>query len=252
MQRFEGKVAIVTGAGQGIGLEIARQLISEGASVVVNDADESLREVVQKTLGDKGVFVTGDAGKTDHIELLIETALGQFGRLDLAIANAGITTFGSFLDYTEESLDKLLQLNIKGTFFLLQRVARHLTEQKKSGVVLLVSSTTSLMPHPDLEAYGMTKAAIRYLAKALGTHLAPMGIRVNAVVPGATATERTVSVPDYEEGWAALIPTRRVAQTTDIAEAALFLLSEQAKHITGQYLTVDGGWSNLGPLPESV
>lgn len=250
--RFKNKTAIVTGAGQGIGLEIAAQLIREGAHVVVNDLDENLADIVKDKLGDKALFVAGDAGNVNLIDTLIASATHHFGGVDLIVANAGITTYGSFLDYTEDDLEKLLSLNIKGTFFMIQRASRYFLEQNMPGNMVLMSSITGLKPHPDLEAYGMTKAAITYLAKALGTQLAPQGIRINAVIPGATATERTVSVPDYEEGWAAIIPTGRIAQTSDIAAATLFLLSDEARHITGQSLTVDGGWVNVGPMPSSV
>lgn len=249
---FENKSVIITGAAQGIGFEIARELIEKGARVVLNDVDAQLGQEAQQKLGDHCVFIEGDAGDLQLIDLLIKTAFEAFGTLDFAIANAGITTFGPFLEYQEEAFQKLINLNIKGTFFLCQRVSKALIENKKRGKLILLSSTTGQKPHDELEAYGMTKAAIAFMAKSLGTQLAPKGITVNCISPGATATERTMSQPGYETGWDKIIPTRRISRTSDIAATALFLLSEGADQITGQNILVDGGWVNLGPMPESI
>ncbi|WP_304234166.1 SDR family NAD(P)-dependent oxidoreductase [Jiulongibacter sediminis] len=249
---FENKSVIITGAAQGIGFEIAKELIERGARVVLNDVDSNLGQQAQQQLGDHCVFIPGDAGDLKLIDQLIDTTFETFGTLDFAIANAGITTFGPFLEYQEDAFQQLINLNIKGTFFLCQRVAKALIEQKKRGKIILLSSTTGQKPHDELEAYGMTKAAIAFMAKSLGTQLAPKGINVNCISPGATATERTMSQPDYEEGWDRIIPTRRISRTTDIAAAALFLLSEGADQITGQNIIVDGGWVNLGPMPDAI
>ena len=249
---FKNKVTIITGAAQGIGFEIARKLIEKGAKVVLNDIDPELGSRAQQKLGEHCVFVPGDAGDLKLIELLISTAFEKFGTLDFAIANAGITTFGPFLEYKEDAFQQLINLNIKGTFFLCQQAAKALVENNKKGKIILISSTTGLKPHDELEAYGMTKAAIAFMAKSLGTQLAPKGINVNCISPGATATERTMSKPDYEAGWDSIIPTGRISRTPDIAATALFLLSEGADQITGQNNIVDGGWVNLGPMPEAI
>ncbi|UBM59956.1 SDR family oxidoreductase [Marinilongibacter aquaticus] len=252
---FTGKTALITGAGQGIGFEIVNQLCAHGATVVFNDIDKEVGQTALKRLSEYAgqvEFVAGDSGDLALIDKMIERAIARFGKVDMAIANAGITTFGPFLTYDVQKFEQLMRVNLQGTFFLCQKVANQIIKQKTRGKLLLVSSTTSLRSHPDLEAYGMTKAGIRFLAEALSVQLAPKNILVNCVTPGATATERTVSVSDYEEGWAKLIPNGRVAKTIDIANAALFLLSDLADDINGQNIVVDGGWSGTGPMPDSI
>jgi glucose 1-dehydrogenase len=248
---FKNKTLVITGAGQGIGYEIAKQLSKKGANVVLNDVDIELGKKAEIELANV-VFVPGDAGDLKIISSLIDAAIQYFGQIDYVVANAGITTFGPFLEYTKEKLNQLLHVNIHGTFFLAQQAAKMFIKQKSSGRILMMSSTTGLRPHTELEAYGMTKAAIAFLAKSLGTQLAKHGITVNCITPGATSTERTISVEGYEKGWADIIPTNRIATVKDIAATALFLLSDEAKQITGQNIIVDGGWSNMGPVPKDI
>lgn len=259
MFEAHNRVAIVTGAGSGIGRRIALQLAQAQANVVVNDLDPDLTEALcseLQTLGGHAVAVNGDSSEVPVIDRMIDAATDRFGRLDYAIANAGITTFGSFLDYPVEDFQRLVDVNLRGSFYLAQRAARHLIAQHDSapdgstgGRLVLMSSVTGLQYHPDLAAYGMSKAAIRMLAKSLGVELARYGITANAVAPGATSTERTLAEPDYESTWARLTPTGRASDTGDIADAVMFLLSPSASQITGQTLVVDGGWTSLSPPP---
>ncbi|MGR3809100.1 SDR family NAD(P)-dependent oxidoreductase [Jiulongibacter sp. NS-SX5] len=249
---FKGQTAIVTGAAIGIGFTIAQMLIESGANVILNDFDQEAGEKAAKKLGKNCIFIQGDAGKTSVLAELISKGLTKFGSIEYAIANAGITTFGPFLSYPEENFNQLIDLNIKGTFFLCQKMANYWIKNAISGKMVLMSSTTGLQPHDELEAYGMTKAAIRFMAKSLGTQLAPHKIHINSVTPGATETERTTSVEGYAEGWSKIVPTRRPATTEDIAKATLFLLSQGADQITGENINVDGGWSNVGPVPEAI
>ncbi len=252
---FKDKTAIVTGAAQGIGYEISKSLLEQGCNVIINDIDPAAgKEALKKlhTFKEKVSFILGDSGELKLIKKLISTALETYNGLDFVIANAGITTVGSFLDYEEENFQKMLRVNINGTFFICQQAAKSFIDRNAKGKIIVISSTTGLRPHDDFEAYGMTKAAIAYLAKALGSQLAPKNIRVNSITPGATATERTISVRGYEEGWAKLIPTGRTSKTQDIAATALFLLSDSADQITGQNIIVDGGWSNKGLMPEAI
>ena len=250
---FSGKSAIVTGAGSGIGFEIARQLSLAGASVLLNDLDEGLALSATETIRSEGGMcqaVPGNAGDLDVIRALVNRAVEQFGKLDLVVANAGITTFGGFLDYSEEQFDRLTQLNLKGSYFLAQAAARQMIAQKTPGRILFMSSVTGLQAHPDLAAYGMTKAALIMLARSLGAELGPFGITVNTIAPGATLTERTqASNPAYAAIWNSLNPTGHVSQPKDIASTALFLLSEEAAQITSQCIVVDGGWTAVSPPP---
>ena len=245
---FSGQVAIVTGAGEGIGFEIARQLVAAGAKVVLNDLDpEKVRQAAQNIHPTHCIPVPGDAGQLTVIDQMVETAVSNFGRLDIAVANAGITTFGNFFEYSIADFRKLVDLNLQGSFFLAQAAARQMRKQGGGGRILFMSSTTGHLAHLYLTGYGMTKAALVFLAKSLVLELGPLGITVNVVAPGATNTERAVSdMPGYIENWAKAIPNGRIAEPDDVARAALFLVSAQSSHINGQCILVDGGWTATG------
>ena len=246
---FENQVAIVTGAGIGIGFEIAQQLIDAGALVVLNDIDVGVAQAAAEQLGERCQACPGDSSDLDHIDEMVNLAISTYGRLDMAIANAGITTFGAFLDYSVDNFQRLVAVNLQGTFFLAQRAAKQMIRQGDGGRILLMSSVTGVQYHPDLAAYGMSKAAIRMLTKSLGTELAAHGITVNGIAPGATLTERTRSDQAYEAQWSQITPTGKPATVADIAHSALFLLSPLSGQITGQTLIVDGGWTNVSPPP---
>jgi len=254
--KFINKVAVITGAGKGIGYEIARQLVNEGASVVLNDIDEPLAtsaaiQLVKEGPG-KCIAVSGDASDYEVIQTIVEKAIAHYGQIDIAIANAGNTVFGDFFDFTLEEFQKVVNLNFQGSFFLIQQAAKQMRLQGRGGRLLLMSSTIGLRAYPQLCIYSMTKAALHMMAKSLVLDLSPYNITINAVAPGATLTERTLlEDPEYENCWRDLIPNGRTAQTNDVAKASLFLLSTDASHITGQTLVIDGGWSAVSPYPNS-
>ncbi len=251
-KQFLNKSVIVTGAGQGIGFEICKQLAREGAIVFLNDIDQTLATGaaahISKNEG-QCIACPGDSSDLAFIKTLIALAVKTCGRLDIAIANAGITLFGDFLSYPADSFYKVLQVNLGGTFFLAQVAAGQMKSQLSGGSLLFTSSVTGHQAHKDLAAYGMTKAAVEMLAKTLVIDLSPYGINVNAIAPGATLTERTAEDPDYRTVWSGITPMGRPAYPEDIAAAALFLVSDSAKHITGQTLIVDGGWTAISPSP---
>jgi glucose 1-dehydrogenase len=251
-KEFNEQVAIVTGAGQGIGFEICRQLALQGAVVVLNDVDPMVAgkatAMIQKE-GGNCMAIAGDVGDTAFTRQLVEQTVQQFGKINIAIANAGITLFSDFFEYTPESFYKVLQVNMGGTFFLTQTAAKYMKEQKDGGSILYTSSVVGHQAHKQLAAYAMTKAGIEMLAKNLVIELAQYNINVNAIAPGATLTERTQEDAEYEKTWSRLSPTGRPSTATEIAEAALFLVSKKAKQITGQTLIIDGGWSAISPSP---
>lgn len=249
---FSKQTAIVTGAGQGIGFEIAQQLAYQGASVLLNDNDSVLAHKAADIITAQGgqcVALAGDAADIDFIKKMVSKAVSEFGKVTIGIANAGITHFGSFLSYEPDALQKVMDLNLKGSFFLAQAVANQIVKQNSGGSILFMSSVTGHQAHKNLVAYGMTKAGLEMLAKGLVEELSEHKITVNALAPGATTTERTLHDDNYVATWSRITPMGRPASVSDIANAALFLVSPQSRHITGQSLVIDGGWTSVSPSP---
>jgi len=249
---FAGQAAIITGAGQGIGFEIARQMAANGAAILINDINKELLKKAAdqiKSEGGECCALAGDAADIDFIQQMVDMAVQQFGKLTIAIANAGITLFGDFLTYPQKSLQSVMNLNLQGSFFLAQRSAQQMIKQQSGGRLLFMSSVTGHQAHKDLAAYGMTKAALEMLAKSLVVELSPYQITVNTIAPGATLTERTLEDAEYKTTWSRITPMGRPATVEDVANAVLFLVSPDSGHITGQNLVVDGGWTAVSPSP---
>ena len=249
---FKDQVALITGAGQGIGFGIAMELARRQVKIILNDADEKLAENAAKEIqGNGGICYSygGDAGDPGVIKFLVNETVARFGKITIAIANAGITLFGDFFSFTPEQLQRVMNVNMAGSFFLAQYAAVKMKEQNEKGTILFMSSATGHQAHKNLAAYSMTKAAIEMLAKNLVIELSPYGITVNAIAPGATLTERTLNDTEYKNTWAKLTPLGKAAEVKDIVNAALFLVSPSSRHITGQSLVIDGGWTSVSPSP---
>jgi len=254
-QIFKDQVAVVTGAGEGIGLEIAHQLATQGAGVLLNDINAELAVKAAQDICTQGgtcVGVGGDVADVQVVRDLVSRAVTEFGRITIAVANAGLSLWDDFFDFKPEDLQRVLAVNLGGSFFLAQAAARRMRQQGSGGRLLFLSSVAGNQAIATSSVYAMTKKGLEMLARSLVSEVSSHGITVNAIAPGATVTPRTVTVvPDYEAIWSTVIPTGRPAYPSDMASAALFFLSPAASHITGQTLIVDGGWSATSPEPKS-
>jgi 3-oxoacyl-[acyl-carrier protein] reductase len=244
-------VVLVTGAGVGIGRALCEAFAAAGDTVVVNDLDPDAAGSVAAALGAPAEAVPADVADVPAVRDLVAGIVARHGRLDVVVANAGITEFGSFLDYEPAAFERVTAVNLRGSFFTAQAAARAMVHGGHAGRIVLVSSVNGVVAMNGLSAYGATKAALLQLARALALELGPHGITVNAVAPGATVTERTVlERPAYERDWAAVTPARRTASVDDVAAAVLFLAGDGAAHVNGQTLVVDGGWTVAGHAPD--
>jgi glucose 1-dehydrogenase len=254
--KFKNKVAIVTGAGQGIGFEICRQLVANGAIVLLNDIDTYLANAAAEKINATGlkncIAYPGDSSDVIFINQMVDKAVADHGHLDVVVANAGITLYGDFFTYSPESFNKVLQVNLGGSFFLAQAAANKMKLQSEGGSMVFTSSVVGHQALKDLACYAMTKAALEMLAKNLVIELSSYKINVNTVAPGATLTERTMLETDYERVWSEITPMGRPAYVSDIANTVLFLVSDEAKQITGQSIVIDGGWSAVSTLPVGI
>ena len=254
-KRFSNQTVVVTGAGEGIGYAVARQFCAEGAGVLLNDIDPERARVAADAItnetGATCIAAAGDVADLDTVRGLARKAVAEFGRLDICVCNAGLTSWGNFFDYRPEDFERVVNVNLRGSYFLAQAAARQFREQGNGGRIVLMSSVTGHQAVPYLSAYGMTKAALEMLARNLVLELSPHGITINCVAPGAVLTPRNLKDdPDYERRWADLIPVGKAIESEDIAEAVLFLASPAAEKITGQALVVDGGWTRTSPIPD--
>ena len=256
MGQFEGKSVFITGAGQGIGYGVCRAFALAGAYVALNDYDAALAEnaataINQEVGAPRVTAYPGDVGDVTANAALIDAFAQQRGGLDIVLANAGITRYMPFLEATPDVFDRLLAVNLRGTYFTAQAAAKQMITAGRQGRILLTSSIVGQVAFPNFSIYSLTKAAIQMLAKSLALELGGYGITVNAITPGATLTERVVREdPDYERNWAEVTVTGRVGYVEDVVAAALFLASPEARQINGHNLVVDGGWSLRSPLPD--
>lgn len=248
-----GQVAFVTGAGAGIGYAVAAALAEAGARVALNDLDPELAAAAAARLGGEGAQVApypGDIADVAGLRATVAQVGAELGGPHICVANAGITRFEAFLAAEPASFDRLTAVNLRGSYFTAQAAARAMVAQGVAGRIVLLASVTGLRAISGLSAYGLTKAGLIAMARSLALELGPHGITVNAVAPGATITERTLTeTPNYAEDWASVTPTGRAGQGADIAAAVRFLVSPEAGQISGQTLVVDGGWSLAGPVP---
>lgn len=249
---FSGKVAIVTGASREIGAAMAEALASRGAAVLIGHRDEeALAQAVAARIqaaGGTALPHNADCSTVAANQQLVDRAVSAFGRLDIFVANAGLTMWGPFLDYTEAMWDTVVNLNLKGSFFGAQAAARQMVKQGSGGAVVFSSSVAGMQAIDYLSAYGVSKAGLRHMARVLALELGPHRISVNALGIGATVNERNLNDdPNYDAHWGGVAPAGRAGRPEDVARGLLYLVENP--YITGTTLMIDGGWTIHSPRP---
>ena len=235
---------MITGAAQGIGKSIALLLAQNGANIVVSDinlerAEETTREI--ESIGSKAMAVKVDVANLKEVEQMVEAVLEKFGKIDILVNNAGITRDKLILRMTEEDWDAVLNVNLKGTFNCTKVVVRHMAKQR-SGKIVSIASVVGEMGNAGQANYSASKAGVIGLTKTIAREFAQRRINVNAIAPGYIETPMTEILPEkVKEELKSLIPMERLGKPEDVAEAVLFLVSEESNYITGQVLNVNGG-----------
>lgn len=246
--RLANKTALVTGSSQGIGRAIAVRLAAEGADIVVTGPalDDQARQTAEqvRVLGRRVCLIAADLGRLDDCRRLVRESIEQMGHLDILVNNAGMEIRAPFLEVREEDYDRVMQVNLRGAFFVTQAFVRHLADGRRGGRIINTSSVHEELAFPNFTSYCMSKGGLRMMTRSLAVELAPLGITINNIAPGAIETPMNSALlhqPDKLAELLGKIPLGRLGQPQDIAGVAAFLASSDADYITGETLVVDGG-----------
>ena len=241
--RLANKVAIITGATQGIGLACAERLITEGARVMMVDVKPEGADAAAR-LGDAARFFAADVSQKADVDAMLAATLTEFGQVDILINNAGVTHAADFLDLAEEDFDRVLRINLKSMFLCGQAVAREMVK-RQSGCIINMSSVNSELAIPNQVPYVVSKGGVNQLTKVMALNLAPHGIRVNGIGPGTILTElakkAVMASPEARHTILSRTPMGRCGEPEEVAAIAAFLASDDASYMTGQTMYVDGG-----------
>jgi glucose 1-dehydrogenase len=246
--RLAGKVALVTGSSKGIGRGIAVRFAQEGADIIINhrnseaEAQEVLKEV--EALGRKGFIVKADLAEVSEIVRLVDEGLDHFGKIDILVNNAGIEIHAPFWEVKEADYDKVMNVNCKGVFFATQELVKHWLKNNLKGKIVNISSVHEDLPFPNFTAYCVAKGGLKMFARNIAIELAPFGITVNNIAPGAIETPintKLLNDPVKLNSLLENIPLKRLGKPTDVANVALFLASDESDYVTGTTYYVDGG-----------
>ena len=243
--RLKDKVAIITGGSRGIGFATAEAFLREGAAVVIgasspSSAEKAVSKLKEQYPDAKVSGISPNLSDLEDVRSAFRSVVEAYGRIDILVNNAGVSERTAFTDYTEETFDKVMDLNVKGVFNASRAVVDHMVEQGQ-GVILSASSMVSRYGQPSGMAYPTSKFAVNGMTLSLARELGPKGIRVNAVAPGIIETDMMKAVPkEVIDPMVAQVPLRRLGQPEDIANAYVFLASDEASYITGVVLSVDG------------
>jgi NAD(P)-dependent dehydrogenase (short-subunit alcohol dehydrogenase family) len=249
--RLRGRVALVSGGGRGIGQAIALAFAREGARVAVADVDGATATATARRIGGRrALALQMDVADSMSVDAGFAALDRRWGRIDIAVANAAIEPIVPFLELEEDTWDRILDVNLKGTFLVAQRAARRMARRRR-GVIITLSSVNAEVARPESAAYAASKGGVRQLTKAMAIGLAPLGIRVNAIGPGTVVTGLTRHLlrnRAWRDAVNSRTPMQRVADPKEIAEVAVFLASEASSYMTGSTVYVDGGRLALNGL----
>ncbi len=244
--KLKNKIAIVTGAARGIGLATSERFVAEGAKVIMTDIMDKIGAAEAKRLG--ATFMHCDVSNSIEVKKAVAAVVHQFGAIDVLMNNAGVSIVGDFLEMTEVDYDKVLDINLKGSFLMLQACAREMVKQvqagKPAGSIINMSSVNDTLAIPTIIAYCISKGGVAQLTRATSIYLAPHGIRVNAIGPGSINTDMLTAVVSDKAAMARVMsrtPIGRIGEPSEIASIALFLASDDASYVTGQTIYADGG-----------